>query len=142
MSYDGLDSTRRRTRKIFKISLDSKSNHSNVCQSKLICLRNQTSFHENHCHPGARIAEIAQAKNGEKKLMVATHEIVLRRIEDLYRMLFSHTGYGEMAIEIRYLRKNEKEVLIRCGRQYRYIVPFEKEEEKCGATADNSLAAE
>lgn len=55
--------------------------------------------------------------------MASTHAEVLARIENLYRILFDHNGYGEMSIEIRFLRKREKEVLIRCGKQYRYIVP-------------------
>jgi hypothetical protein len=65
--------------------------------------------------------------------MATTHEVVLARMEELYRMLFSHSGYGEMAVEIRYLRKNEKEVLIRCGRQYRYVVPYQCEKCEVGA---------
>lgn len=55
--------------------------------------------------------------------MPSTHEAVLARIKSLYEMLFSHNGYGEMSIEIRYVRKREKEVLIRCGKHYRYVVP-------------------
>lgn len=55
--------------------------------------------------------------------MPSSHAAVLARIEDLYRMLFAHSGYGEMAIEIRFLRKHEKEVLIKCGKQYRFVVP-------------------
>lgn len=55
--------------------------------------------------------------------MPSSHEAVLARIEDLYRMLFAHSGYGEMEIELRFLRKHEKEVLIKCGKQYRFVVP-------------------
>ena len=55
--------------------------------------------------------------------MASTHEEVLARIETLYHLLFEHNGYGEMSVEIRFLRKHEKEVLIRCGKQYRYVVP-------------------
>lgn len=55
--------------------------------------------------------------------MASTHAEVLARIESLYRILFDHNGYGEMSVEIRFLRKREKEVLIRCGKQYRYVVP-------------------
>ena len=55
--------------------------------------------------------------------MPSSNEAVLARIENLYQMLFDHNGYGEMTIEIRYLRKKEKEVLIRCGKQYRFVVP-------------------
>jgi hypothetical protein len=55
--------------------------------------------------------------------MSTTHVTVLERIGSLYKMLFEHSGYGEMSVEIRFLRKHEKEVLIKCGKQYRYIVP-------------------
>ena len=55
--------------------------------------------------------------------MASTHEEVLARIETLYHLLFEHNGYGEMSVEIRFLRKHEKEVLIRCGKQYRFVVP-------------------
>lgn len=55
--------------------------------------------------------------------MASSHEAVLARMENLYRMLFAHSGYGEMSIEIRYLRKHEKEVIIKCGKQYRFVVP-------------------
>ncbi len=66
--------------------------------------------------------------------MTSSHEAVMARIENLYRMLFDHNGYGEMTIEIRYLRKKEKEVLIRCGKQYRFVVPCDctdNYQEKC-----------
>ncbi len=55
--------------------------------------------------------------------MPSSHEAILARIESLYHMLFAHSGYGEMSIEIRFLRKHEKEVLIKCGKQYRFVVP-------------------
>ena len=59
--------------------------------------------------------------------MNAENQQVLKRVESLYQMLFEHRGYGEMTIEMRYLRKREKEVIIKCGKQYRYIVPVEDE---------------
>ena len=55
--------------------------------------------------------------------MPSSHEAVLARIECLYKTLFAHSGYGDMSIEIRFLRKHEKEVLIKCGKQYRFVVP-------------------
>jgi hypothetical protein len=63
--------------------------------------------------------------------MPSSHDAVLARIKTLYEMLFEHSGYGEMQIEIRFLRKREKEVLIRCGKQYRFIVPCECVCEEC-----------
>ncbi len=63
--------------------------------------------------------------------MPSTHEAVMARIQSLYKMLFEHSGYGEMSIEIRFLRKHEKEVLVKCGKHYRFVVPCD-----CSASED------
>jgi len=52
------------------------------------------------------------------------NEIVLEKIRDLYEALFRHDGYGEMKIEIRILKRGQKEIIIHCGKQYRYVVDF------------------
>lgn len=56
--------------------------------------------------------------------MNATNDMVLDRIETLYRTLFQHDGFGEMRIEMRFLKRGQKEVIIHCGKQYRYVVDF------------------
>ncbi len=55
----------------------------------------------------------------------ASNREVKRRLCDLYEELFAHDGYGEMRIEIRLLRRGQKEVILHCGKQHRYVVPFE-----------------
>jgi len=45
-------------------------------------------------------------------------------LTELYEELFRHDGYGELQLEIRFLRRGQKEVIIRCGKQYRYVVPY------------------
>ena len=45
-----------------------------------------------------------------------------KRIEALYNMLVEHEGYGEMQIDFKILKKGQKEVIIHCGKQYRYVV--------------------
>lgn len=52
------------------------------------------------------------------------HQMILSKIDQLYETLFLHNGYGEMKIEIRLLKKGQKEVIIHCGKQYRYVVDF------------------
>lgn len=54
--------------------------------------------------------------------MADSHEIVKKRIDALYNMLIEHDGYGEMSIDFKILKKGQKEVVIRCGKQYRYVV--------------------
>jgi hypothetical protein len=60
--------------------------------------------------------------------MMATNEQVLARIRRLYEMIFRHDGFGEMRIEMRILKKRQKEVIIHCGKQYRYVVDFPADE--------------
>ncbi|MDZ8118897.1 hypothetical protein [Pontiella agarivorans] len=54
--------------------------------------------------------------------MADCHEQVKKRINVLYNMLVEHDGYGEMSIDFRILKRGQKEVIIRCGKQYRYVV--------------------
>ena len=54
--------------------------------------------------------------------MADCHEDVKKRIEALYNMLVEHEGYGEMQIDFKILKKGQKEVIIHCGEQYRYVV--------------------
>jgi hypothetical protein len=52
------------------------------------------------------------------------NEKVLAKIRQLYESLFAHNGYGEMKIEMRILKRGQKEIIIHCGKQYRYVVEF------------------
>ncbi len=54
--------------------------------------------------------------------MADCHEDVKKRINALYNMLIEHDGFGEMRIDFRILKKGQKEVIIYCGKQYRYVV--------------------
>ncbi len=50
------------------------------------------------------------------------HEEVKKRLNALYNMLVEHDGYGEMHIDFKILKKGQKEIIIHCGKQYRYVV--------------------
>ena len=50
------------------------------------------------------------------------HEEVKKRLNALYNMLAEHDGYGEMHIDFKILKKGQKEIIIHCGKQYRYVV--------------------
>jgi hypothetical protein len=54
--------------------------------------------------------------------MADRHEQVKKRIDALYNMLVEHDGYGEMSIDFKILKKGQKEIIIHCGKQYRYVV--------------------
>jgi hypothetical protein len=52
------------------------------------------------------------------------HSEILSRIVSLYRDLFLHDGYGTLRVEMRFLKKGQKEILVICGKEYRYVVDY------------------
>ena len=50
------------------------------------------------------------------------HEDVVHKLVDLYHMLICHNGFGEMSMDIHILKRGQKEVVLRCGKQYRFVV--------------------
>ncbi|MDZ7753606.1 MAG: hypothetical protein U5S82_18665 [Gammaproteobacteria bacterium] len=55
----------------------------------------------------------------------ATNSEILERLQWLYHEMFAHDGYADLRVEMRILRRGQKEVIIHCGKQYRYVVDFE-----------------
>lgn len=60
----------------------------------------------------------------------ASNQEVMTKFAQLYIEMFSHDGYADMRVEMRILRKGQKEVIIHCGRQYRYVVDFKNDAEE------------
>jgi hypothetical protein len=56
--------------------------------------------------------------------ITAIHREIKNKLHELYAELFRHDGYGDLRLEIRILRRGQKEVIISCGKQYRYVIPF------------------
>jgi len=50
------------------------------------------------------------------------HEAILEKLSCLYRDLFFHDGYGALRVEMRFLKKGQKEILLICGKEYRFVV--------------------
>ncbi|MDR0701084.1 MAG: hypothetical protein LBF61_01525 [Azoarcus sp.] len=49
---------------------------------------------------------------------------VLSRLKELYLEAFAHDGFAEIRVEIRVLRRGQKEVILHCGKQYRFVVDY------------------
>lgn len=54
----------------------------------------------------------------------AANAPVLAKLTDLYREAFLHDGFAELKVEIRILRRGQKEVILHCGKQYRYVIDY------------------
>jgi len=47
---------------------------------------------------------------------------VMGRIHSSYREMMLHDGYGEMKVEVKILKRGQKEVIVHFGKQYRFVV--------------------
>lgn len=56
--------------------------------------------------------------------MASTNKEVKEKLLELYDEIFSHDGYGEIRVEMRILRRKQKEVILYCGKQYRFVVDY------------------
>ena len=54
----------------------------------------------------------------------------LRKVHELYHVLLDHDGFGELRMDIRILKRGQKEVIVSCGKQYRFVVDAESSEDK------------
>lgn len=50
------------------------------------------------------------------------HREVLDKLLCLYGDAFEHDGFAEIRVEMRILRRGQKEVILHCGKQYRYVI--------------------
>jgi len=57
--------------------------------------------------------------------MQAINAPVKKRLLELLDELIAHDGFGSIKVDIRLLKRGQKEVIIDCGKQYRFVVDFE-----------------
>jgi hypothetical protein len=48
----------------------------------------------------------------------------------MYRDLLLHDGFGELRVDIKILKRGQKEVIIKSGKEYRYVVDIPGELKK------------
>jgi hypothetical protein len=45
-----------------------------------------------------------------------------KKILALFDEILRHDGFGEIKVEVKILKRKQKEVIIHCGKQYRFVV--------------------
>ncbi|WP_150112223.1 hypothetical protein [Desulfonatronovibrio hydrogenovorans] len=58
------------------------------------------------------------------------HDQVMEKILELYADLFLHDGFGSISIEMKFLKKGQKEIIISSGKDYRFVVDWPEPAEK------------
>lgn len=46
----------------------------------------------------------------------------IEKINELYHWLLDHDGYGELRMDVKILKRGQREIIIHCGKQYRFVV--------------------
>jgi predicted Ser/Thr protein kinase len=54
-----------------------------------------------------------------------THRAIQQHLLRIFDELMQHDGYGEFKVELRLLKRGQKEVLLHYGKQYRYVIDFD-----------------
>lgn len=55
---------------------------------------------------------------------ISSSEEIKNHLSSLFDELLRHNGYGQLQIDMRLLRRGQKEVVLRCGKEYRFVVDF------------------
>ena len=63
------------------------------------------------------------------------------RLLQLFDELLEHDGFGNMKIEMRLLRRGQKEVIVDCGKQYRFVVDFQSSSTESSAAKSTAELA-
>ncbi|MDT4292206.1 hypothetical protein RO575_21795 [Methylomonas sp. MO1] len=49
-------------------------------------------------------------------------EPVKNKLMELLDEVLEHDGFGEIRVEVKILKRRQKEVILHCGKQYRFVV--------------------
>jgi hypothetical protein len=61
---------------------------------------------------------------------------VQNKLNELIGDLHKHDGFGELKLEMRLMRRGQKEVIISCGKTYRYVIDFALSEDDISTEED------
>jgi hypothetical protein len=64
-----------------------------------------------------------------------SHQVVKGKLLEVFDEIFEHHGFGEFKVEMKILKRQQKEVIINCGKEYRYILDYNH---KGGSTLSRS----
>jgi hypothetical protein len=66
---------------------------------------------------------------------------VLAKLKELYHDLLAHDGFGDMRLTMRILKRGQKEVILHCGKQYRFVVDVAGRGRKGGKEGTSNTAS-
>ncbi len=68
------------------------------------------------------ISETKAKAEAKADQLTEKHTDIFGKIAEVYTELFNHDGYGDFRVEMKILRRGQKEIIIHCGKQHRFVV--------------------
>ena len=71
--------------------------------------------------------EVQQKKSTIKRpdgSATSTNQKIIEKVAELYSDLYEHDGFGSMSIDMKILKRKQKEIVLKCGCEYRYVVDW------------------
>lgn len=59
-----------------------------------------------------------------------SHEAAKKKLLEVYDELFKHDGFGNFQVEMKILKRQQKEIIIDCGKQYRFVLDYQSIQSK------------
>jgi len=50
------------------------------------------------------------------------HQQAKDKLSQLFDDVLTHDGFGEIRVEVKILKRKQKEIILHCGKQYRFVV--------------------
>ena len=50
------------------------------------------------------------------------HQQAIEKLSQLFDDVLTHDGFGEIRVEVKILKRKQKEIILHCGKQYRFVV--------------------
>jgi hypothetical protein len=85
-----------------------------------------------------------QAGNNSEKAMALDERSellpVFAKLHQLMVDVVDHSGYGEIRVAVRWLSKGRKEIIVSCGKEYRFVVPARVQQADAKNSTDRDQA--
>jgi hypothetical protein len=63
-------------------------------------------------------------ETGVTNVLRGVHTPILEKILELYTDLYLHDGFGTITVEMRFLKRGQKEIIVSSGKEYRFVVDW------------------
>ncbi|MDR1423633.1 MAG: hypothetical protein LBI92_03365 [Azoarcus sp.] len=84
--------------------------------------KNKNNYRLRHINGNEGVSPMQNLEKAAGGKSVQSNDQVLAKLNELYLEAFGHDGFAELRVEIRILRRGQKEVILHCGKQYRFVV--------------------